>query len=120
MKELGLVTLEERRQRGYLIALFRIQKGMEMIDREYLTIRDVSDRRGHSKKLKKRACRRDYKKYSFPHGSITVWNKLNDEIACAKTLHEFKTKLDERMYRDGTARAQVWLFSCILQLGKTR
>ena len=28
-----------------------------------------------------------------------------DEIVCAKTIHEFKTKLDERMYKDGTARA---------------
>ena len=85
--------------------LFRIQKGMEMIDREHLMIRDVSDRRGHSKKLKKRACRRNFKKYSFPHRSITVWNELDGEIVCAKTIHEFKTKLDERIYRDGTARA---------------
>ena len=73
LRELGLVTLEQRRQRGDLIALFTIQKGMEMIDREHLTIRDVSDSRGHSNKFKKRACRRDLKKYSFAHRSITVW-----------------------------------------------
>ena len=74
-----------------------------MIDREDLTIKDVSDRRGQE--IKEESMQRDFKEYSFPHRSITVWNKLDGEIVCAKTIHEFKPKLDERMYRDGTARA---------------
>ncbi len=59
-------TLEQRRGRGDLIALYRIQEGLEKFDREDLVERDGRETRGHSMKLKKSACRSDVKKYSFP------------------------------------------------------
>ncbi len=66
-------------------------------------VRDRSETRGNSKKLKKRVCRRDVKKYSFPYRSITTWNGLDGETLCAKTVHEFRAKLDNKHYGDGTA-----------------
>ncbi len=78
---------------------------MEKLDREDLVVRDGSETRGNSKKLKKSACRRDVKKYSFSHRCITTWNGLNEETVCAKTIHEFKAKLDKKRYGDETARA---------------
>jgi len=105
LERLGLTTLEKRRERGDLIALYRIQEGLEKLDRDDLVVRDRSVTRGNSKKLKKSVCRRDIKKYSFPYRSITAWNGLDEETVCARTIHEFKTKLDNTSYGDGTARA---------------
>ncbi len=56
-------------------------------------MRDRIETRGNSKKLKKRICRRDIKKYSFPHRSITTWNGLDEETVCAKMIHEFKGRV---------------------------
>ncbi len=58
---MGLTTLERRRERRDLIALYRIQEGLEKLDREDLVVRDGSETRGNSKRLKKSACRRDVK-----------------------------------------------------------
>ncbi len=67
--------------------------------------REGRETRGNSKKLKKRACRRDVKKYSFPYRSIAVWNGLKEETASARTIHEFKAKMDLECHGDGTAWA---------------
>ncbi len=56
-----------------------------------------------SKKLKI-SYRRDVKKYSFPYRSLSTWNGLDEEIVCAKSIHEFKDKLDKKRYGDGTVR----------------
>ncbi len=55
--------------------------------------------------MKKCVCRRDIKKFSFPYRSIAKWNGLKEETVCAKTIHEFKAKLDLEGYGGGTARA---------------
>ncbi len=55
-----------------MIALYRIQEGLEKLDREDLVELDVRETRRNSKKLKKGVCRRGVKKYSFPYRSIAV------------------------------------------------
>ncbi len=69
---MGLTTLETRRERGDLIALFRMQEGLEKVGREDLVGHDRIEARGNSKKLRKSACREDIKKYSFPYRSISA------------------------------------------------
>ena len=54
------------------------------------------------RKLKKSRLRRDIKKNSFPHRCVETWNKLDEEVIQAETLHAFKTKLDKRGYGEGT------------------
>ena len=102
---LNLQTLKERRERGDLIAVFRAMKGLEKVDREDLFVWDRSATRGHGKKLKKSRCLRDIKKYSFPYRTVDAWNGLEPEIVQAKSIHEFKMKLDNIRYGDRTARA---------------
>ena len=75
------------------------------MDNEDLFMWDPRDTRGHSKKLKKTACRRDVKKYSFPNRSIEIWNNLDETVVQARNIHEFKVKLDACRYGDRTARA---------------
>ena len=50
-------------------------------------------------------CRRDVKKYSFPHRSVEAWNSLDVEVVNARNIDDFKKKLDINRYGDGTARA---------------
>ena len=46
-------------ERGDLVAVYRVMKGLEKLDREDLLIWDTRDTRGHGKKLKKKICSRD-------------------------------------------------------------
>ncbi|XP_076059106.1 uncharacterized protein LOC143035878 [Oratosquilla oratoria] len=69
LSKLELPTLEQRRERGDLLAIYRIMKGMEVLDREDLLKWDKRKTRGHEKKLKKDSYRRDLKKNS----SHTEW-----------------------------------------------
>ncbi len=51
--ELNLITLEQRTERGDLIAIYRVMKGMEELDRDDLINWDTRDTRGHGKKDRK-------------------------------------------------------------------
>ena len=70
LKRLELPTLQQRRERGDLIAIYRSLKGKDQVDREDLFMLDSRDTKGHSMKLKNTACRRDVQKYSFPNRSM--------------------------------------------------
>ena len=105
LKRLGLPTLQQRRERGDLIAIYRVSKGKDQVDNEDLFMWVPRDTRGHSKKLKKTACRRDVKKYSFPNRNIEIWNNLDETVVQARNIHEFEAKLDDHRYGDRTARA---------------
>ncbi|XP_050692945.1 uncharacterized protein LOC126983856 [Eriocheir sinensis] len=108
LKEMDLPTLEQRRERGDLIQIYRLLSKMEEVDNEKLLLREEPssrNTRGHSKKLRKGRCSRDIKKYSFPQRNIEVWNRLSEEIVSAKSVQSFKEKLDNYRYGDGTTRA---------------
>ncbi len=79
---MDLTTLETRRERGDLIMMYRLQEGLENLDGKDLVVSDDCGTKGNSKKLKKISYRRDVKKYSFPHRSISTWNGLDEEIVC--------------------------------------
>ena len=74
-------------------------KNMEVLDQENLLNWDMRDSRGHGKKLRKDNYRRDFKKNSFPHRTVDMWNGLDREVVCAKTIHDFKIKLDNTIQR---------------------
>ena len=84
---------EERRERGDLLPLHRILEVIENLDRD-----------DHEKFLMRNSTR-GHKKYSFPHGSTTAWNKHNDEMVCAKTMHKLMKNLDKS--RSGGRRARA-------------
>ena len=90
LRALNLTTLEQRRKRGDLIAVYRSRNGLEKFDNEDLMIWDTRVTRGHGMKLKKSSSRKDIKKFSFPHRCVEVWNALDEEVVSAKTLHNFK------------------------------
>ena len=102
LSRLGLPSLEERRERGDLITIYRIMNKMEAPDREDLLNWDTRCTRGHGRKLKKDICQRNLKRNSFLHRTVDVCNRLDETVVSAKTIHEFKKKLDTTRYSDGT------------------
>ena len=97
LPRLKLSTLEKRRKREDFIAVYKASKGLEKIGREDLFVWNNRNIKGHEKKLKRTACKRDKKKkYSFPYRSIETWNKLDAEVINTRNVHDFKSKLDNK------------------------
>ncbi len=94
---LNLTTLELKRERGDLITVYRMMKGMEDLDRDDLITWDTRNTRRHDKMIKKifvgGASRR-----SFPHRVVDVWNGLKIELVQTETISEFKAKLDIELF----------------------
>ena len=99
--ELGLPTLENRRERGDLISVYKMVNGMDRMGENWRNL-GTRNTRGHNKKLKKVQCMRDIKKYSFPHRVVDTWNGLEEDVVNAISVHSFKEKLDKTRYRDGS------------------
>ena len=60
---MGLPTLQDRRERGDLITLYKIVNGIEKLDKQNLVMmEETRQMRGHSRKIKKSWCLKDTKK----------------------------------------------------------
>ena len=101
LKEMALTTLENRRERGDLINVYKMVYGMDRTGEDLLKL-DERATRGHGKKLKKERCDRDIKKYSFPHRAVDLWNGLDEGIVNAASVQCFKARLDKVRYQGGT------------------
>lgn len=83
LKQLGLWTLEERRNRADLLEMFKMLIG-----------KSSPATRGHSVKLVKHRCKLDLRKYFFCERVIDRWNQLSEDCVSCVTINSFKGKLD--------------------------
>ena len=95
-KKLGLMSLAERRERGDLIEVFKILKGLTRIDpAEFWEVREA---RNGTRLVKELAVGgKKQRQNFFTYRVIQRWNLLPVELKTAPSLASFKNRLDERI-----------------------
>ena len=93
-RKLGLMKLEDRRERGDLIEVYKILKGLTRIDpAEFWEVREARNGARLVKELASNGRRQRHGFFSYR--VIQKWNLLPTALKTAPSLNSFKNRLDE-------------------------
>ena len=92
----GLTSLEDRRDRGDMIEVFKLAKGITKINKDKLLTFSTSTRtRGHPFKLQKTRPRLEVRKNCFSHRVVNKWNALPTAVIESDNVNMFKNRYDK-------------------------
>jgi ribonuclease P/MRP protein subunit RPP40 len=94
---LKLWTLQERRNRGDLIEVFKMYKGfINVAFADFFTLdTNAKGTRGHSAKLVKVRCERELRRHFFSNRVVNRWNALDEGTVAAASVGAFKGRLSK-------------------------
>ena len=94
--KLWSLELEERRNRGDLIELFKMVRVISIVPLQtFFKLADGSRTRGHRWKLVKEHSRCDARLYFFSARVLNRWNSLPESAVQANSVNCFKNQLDK-------------------------
>jgi len=94
---LGLMSLEERRNRADLIEMYRMVRGLSVIPMdEFFEIDGGGRTRGHLYKMRKSRFGTELRKHFFSQRVVNRWNELRGEDVAVGSVEAFKTRLTMR------------------------
>ena len=102
LTHLNMTTLEKRRERGDMLEVFKILKGLDRVNLEGNFLKLESNHlgqrtRGHSKKLVKPQHRTWKRNQFFASRVVNTWNSLPEKVVSSKTVNSFKHNYDQNL-----------------------
>ena len=91
----GLTTLEDRMHRGDMIEMYKIIKGIDKVEDNFLEVDTNPRTQGHMYKLKKFRHRTQKRMMFFTSRIINKWNELPGLVVQANTVSSFKNRYDK-------------------------
>ena len=108
LTNLGLTTLEVRRERGDLIQLFKIEKEIDKITWVSPYTRGPP-RRGNRAQLRKETVQNCQQRYNFfSNRVVNNWNSLPESVVDAPNTNAFKNRLDKFQQRYNSSHSTDW------------
>ena len=116
LQELGITTLEERRERGDLIQAYKVLTGKERVSHQtwFQTGAALDDRVGTRARagvfnVERLEGRLEIRKNFWAVRVADKWNQLPDQVKSANTVNSFKNGLDNWTEKEKKRRAAAYL-----------
>ena len=102
LKEAGMISLEERRQMGDMIQVYKIMSKKEDVD-PGIWFESLEDHRGEGIRtrysaglynVRQQACNNDVRKNFFSQRVCHSWNALPDHVKASTSVNMFKNQYD--------------------------
>lgn len=111
LRNLGLPTLEYRRDRADMIQVFKILNNIDKVDKNTMfQMSSYEATRGHSQKIFKKRYRLKIRGHFFSNRIIDNWNLLPDYVVNAPSLNSFKSRLN-KCWSGHPYKFEPWCYS---------